>query len=62
MDRLREFLDELRANWDDHYWWTRHPILQAAALGIVAGAISLLFTWLEERVRRVTLTLSEARA
>lgn len=51
MDRLRDFLEDLRDNWDDHYWWARHQALQATLLAVIAGAISLLFTWLEERVK-----------
>lgn len=51
MDRFREFVDELRDNWDDHYWWARHQGLQIALLAIVSGAIGLLFTYLEERVK-----------
>jgi hypothetical protein len=50
-DRAIEFLRELRDNWDDHYWWLRHPALQAAVLAIVAGVIGLLFTILETRVK-----------
>lgn len=50
-DRLREFIEDLRLHWDDHYWWARHPMLQAALLAVVAGAVSLLFTILETRVK-----------
>lgn len=49
--RLREFVAELRDNWDDHYWWTRHQALQAVLIAIAVGAIGLLFTILETRVR-----------
>lgn len=51
MDHLRDFLDELRENWDDHYWWARHQALQITLLGILSGLIGLLFTWLEARVQ-----------
>lgn len=54
MERINEFLEELRAHWDDHYWWARHQALQLALLGILSGVISLFFTYLEARVRRVT--------
>jgi hypothetical protein len=51
MDELRDFLDDLRENWDDHYWWARHQALQAALLAVLVGTISLLFTYLEARVK-----------
>lgn len=50
-DRVREFLDELRENWDDHYWWARHQALQAMLVTILVGVIGLVFTWLEVRVK-----------
>lgn len=51
MSRLAEFLDDLRENWDDHYWWASHQALQAAVVAVIAGAISLIFAWLETRIR-----------
>jgi hypothetical protein len=51
MDELRDFLADLRENWDDHYWWARHQVLQAALVAILVGTISLLFTFLEARVK-----------
>lgn len=51
IDRLRDFLEDLRTNWDDHYWWARHPQLQIALLAIISGTIGLLFTWLETRIK-----------
>jgi hypothetical protein len=50
-ERALEFLQELRENWDDHYWWARHQALQAALVAILVGAIGLLFTYLETRVQ-----------
>lgn len=51
MQRLRDLLDELRDHWDDHYWWARHRELQITVLAIISGAIGLLFTWLETRIK-----------
>jgi hypothetical protein len=51
VDKVRDFARELRENWDDHYWWARHQALQAALVALVVGAIGLLFTYLEARVR-----------
>jgi hypothetical protein len=50
-ERLRDFLRDLRENWDDHYWWARHQALYAIMIGIAAGVVSLLFAWLETRVK-----------
>ena len=61
MDKLRDFLDDLRDNWDDHYWWARHQALQAALVAIAVGAIGLLFTWLELRLK-ATARIAEAAA
>lgn len=51
IDRAREFVEELRENWDDAYWWADHPSLRIALMSIVAGVIGLLFTWLETRIK-----------
>jgi hypothetical protein len=51
MDRAKDFLSELRDHWDDHYWWANHPALRIALLAVVSGAIGLLFTWLETRIK-----------
>lgn len=51
IDRIRELIDELRENWRDHYWWLRHPYLQAALLAIVSGVLGVMFAYLEERAR-----------
>jgi hypothetical protein len=59
VDKALEFLRELRENWDDHYWWARHQALQAAAVAIVVGAIGLMFTWLETRMK-LAATVREA--
>lgn len=50
-DRLRDFLQELRENWDDHYWWARHQFLSIAVVSLISGLFGLLFAYLEERVR-----------
>lgn len=50
-ERLREFLADVRENWDDDYWWARHQVLRATLIAIVMGAISLFFTWLETRIQ-----------
>jgi hypothetical protein len=59
VDKALEFLRELRENWDDHYWWARHQALQAAVVAIVVGAIGLMFTWLETRMK-LAATVREA--
>lgn len=49
--RVRDFVDELRDNWDDHYWWARHQALQAVLIAVAVGAVGLLFTVFETRVK-----------
>jgi hypothetical protein len=62
-DRAREFLRELRDNWDDHYWWARHQALQAALVAVLIGAIGLAFAWLETRMKiRAAVAVGEAAA
>lgn len=51
MDRWADFVSDFRENWDDHYWWTRHQALQAVLIAVAVGAIGLLFTVLETRVK-----------
>lgn len=51
MDRWREFARELREHWDDHYWWARHQALQATLIAVAIGAVGLLFTYLETRMK-----------
>lgn len=51
MDKLRDFAEDLRANWDDHYWWARHQALQATLVAIIVGAIGLFFAWAETRMK-----------
>lgn len=50
--RAAEFLDDLRLNWDDHYWWARHQALQASLVAVLVGVIGLFFRYLEARVQR----------
>jgi hypothetical protein len=49
-EQLRELAEELRENWDNGYWWADHQLLQAALVGVVLGALSLLFKYLELRM------------
>lgn len=52
MSRVTEFLEDLRDNWDDHYWWARHQALQIALLSILSGTIGLVFLWARLRMER----------
>ena len=54
-ERVREFLEELRDNWDDHYWWMRHLFLLTTITSILSGLLGLAFAWLETRIRRTGL-------
>jgi len=60
MNEIRDFLHELRENWNDHYWWARHQALQIALLAFISGAIGLLFTYLETRVQLAAKLAGEA--
>jgi hypothetical protein len=51
-DQVREYLEELRENWDDPYWRADHPEVVAAMIAIVTGAISLIFTTIDLLIRR----------
>jgi len=35
---MKEFLEDLRDNWDDSYWWADHQLLLAILLGLVGLA------------------------
>jgi hypothetical protein len=42
-DELREYLDELRENWRDAYWWADHTFLRTLLVCGLAGMIGLMF-------------------
>ncbi len=50
-DDLREYLEDVRENWDDPYWRADHPEVVAALITLVTGAIGLIFTLLDLIVR-----------
>ena len=52
MSQIREYLEDLRDHWDDHYWHARHPEVMAVMLAVLTGAIGLLFAWLQARMLR----------
>lgn len=49
---MSDFLDELRQNWSDPYWWDGpRELLLVVAAGVLAGLVSLVFAYFEARVR-----------
>jgi hypothetical protein len=52
---MREYLEELRENWDDAYWRADHPEVVAVLVAIITGAIGLLFAWIEISLHRIRL-------
>lgn len=54
-DRARDYLQDLREHWDDHYWRADHPELELGAAliaGVLFAMVRLTFTTLELLVRR----------
>lgn len=51
-DQARDFVTDLRENYDSTYWWADHPILRVALLSIVAGGVGLTFHYLQLRMDR----------
>jgi hypothetical protein len=49
---MREYLTEIRENWNDPYWRADHPEVMAVVLGVISGTLALLFAWLETKVKR----------
>ena len=49
---MREYLEELRENWDNAYWRADHPEVMAIVVAILSGLLGLVFTFLEIRMRR----------
>jgi hypothetical protein len=46
-ERLEEWLEDLRENWDDPYWRADHPEVQALIVAVVTGLVGLAFAWFE---------------
>jgi hypothetical protein len=44
---MRDYLDDLKQNWNDAYWRADHPEVMAAVVAILTGVIGLFFAWLE---------------
>lgn len=59
---MREYLAELRDNWDDAYWRADHPEVMAVVLAIATGLIGLTFAWLETRLIAHTQTAEATHA
>lgn len=49
-DRIRDFLEDARDHWDDHYWRADHPEFTAVVVAVATGIIGLLFTWLNAKI------------
>lgn len=56
-DELRAYLEDVRENWRDSYWWADHVFLQTALACLLAGMIGFMFKWgellLESKLRPV---------
>lgn len=50
MDRLQEFLEDLRDHWDDAYWWADHQLFQTVLACMIVGALGLAFKYVELRM------------
>lgn len=44
---MREFIEELRDNWRNSYWWADHQGLRAFLIGVMLGVLGLVFSRLE---------------
>jgi hypothetical protein len=51
MDRVREWIDDLRDHWDDSYWHADHPEVKMTLIAIITGLLGLLFAWLEAKIQ-----------
>jgi hypothetical protein len=52
---MREYLEDLRENWDDAYWRADHPEVIAVVIAVLTGVLGLAFVWVEIRMRRSVL-------
>jgi ABC-type branched-subunit amino acid transport system permease subunit len=58
---MRDYLEEIRENWDNAYWRADHPEVMAILAAVLTGLVGLLFVWLELRLRRRVVYLPETR-
>lgn len=49
---MSEFLQDLRANWDNSYWWADHQLLLAVLVGAVSLSFALLEVLLKQRLEQ----------
>lgn len=48
----REWLEELRDNWDDPYWRVDHPEVMAVLVAVITGIIGLAFAVVQALIQR----------
>jgi len=51
LERVLEWLRELRDHYDDSYWMAAHPEVSLTLAAFLTGLVGLLFAWLEVRMR-----------
>lgn len=52
MSSIREYLEDVRDHWDDHYWRADHPEFMAVIVTVATGALGLLFAYLQARIMK----------
>lgn len=57
---MRDFLDELRAHWDDGYWWADRQLLLAVLCALAAGTIGLAMKVLELYATKLIVGVPDA--
>lgn len=54
---MQEFLEEVKDNWNNAYWWADHQWLMAIGMGVILGGISFTFKYgelkMEQRMKGV---------
>jgi hypothetical protein len=57
--KVREFIDEVRNNWDDHYWWADHQWLMYILLCSILFVYELGTTYFKLRLKLKMTPLGE---
>lgn len=52
MERIKEYIEDVRLHWDDAYWWADHQIEQTIIACVAIGIIGLAFKYAELSLER----------
>lgn len=52
VEQLKQWLEDVRENWEDPYWRVDHPEVMAVMVAIITGVIGLAFAVLQALIQR----------